>query len=135
MDKIWEIAKRIHDYNENCSITGTLMLKIRGIDLGREPKDVDILICDYAPNIKFPPDMKAKQIGQASDGSGAKYQYDGVIIDVLSDGEEPEIIDGWRLGTLKKLLGVKYEYSKQANEDAQKHYNDLIKLGYDFPKT
>ena len=133
MKEILEIAKKIHDANENSCITGTLMLQIRGIDLGREPKDIDILICNYAPNITFPPDFEVENIGQASDGSGAKYKHKDYIIDVLSDGEKPEIVNRWRLGTIEKLMQQKYLYSKQNNPDAKKHYADLVKLGFVFP--
>ena len=133
MEKILQVAKKIHDANENCCITGTLMLKLRGIDLGREPKDIDILICDNAPNITFPPDFEVENIGQASDGSGAKYKHGDYIIDVIRDGEQPEIVDGWRLGTVEKLRQAKHHYSKQNNADAEKHHNDLIKLGFKFP--
>ena len=48
MEKLLSIAKQILDENPSASLTGTLMLKLRGIDLGREPHDIDILICDYA---------------------------------------------------------------------------------------
>jgi len=133
MENILEIAKKIHDANPNCSISGTLMLKIRGIDLGREPKDIDILICDYAPNIIIPPDIEVEYLGHASDGSGAKYKHKDFIIDVMSKGEQPEIVNGWRLGTVEKLMQAKYFYSKQNNSASKKHYDDLVKLGFVFP--
>ena len=133
MKKLIEIAKKIHDANENCCITGTLMLYLRGIDLGREPKDIDILICDYAHNITFPPEIEVEIIDGASDGSGIKYKYKEFVIDVLSNGEQPEIVNGWRLGTIENLMQKKYIYSKQDIPDAKKHYDDLIKLGFVFP--
>lgn len=133
MKKLLKIAKILLAENENASLTGTLMLHLRGIDLGREPKDIDILISDYAPTIKFPKGFNVEQTGQSSDGSGAKYLHDNIIIDVLSDGEKPDIINGWRLGTLEKLMEQKYIYSKQDNDDAKKHHDDLIKLGFVFP--
>ncbi len=128
MKDLLEIAKQILDVNPNASLTGSLMLKIRGIDLGREPHDIDILICDYAPNIVFPDGFKVEDAGHASDGSGAKYRHDDIIIDVLSNGEEPEIYNGWKLGTVEALMRMKYEFSKQDNENAKKHNNDLVKM-------
>ena len=132
------IAKKILDVNPNASLTGTLMLKLRGIDLGREPSDIDILICDYSPNIIFPKDMEVESIKNASDGSDSRFEYheDGhkVIIDVLSDGEEPEMVDGVRLGAVKGLMRAKYNYSLQDNDSAKKHHDDLVKLGFEFPK-
>ena len=109
------------------------MLKLRGIDLGREPHDIDILICDHAPNIVFPADWNVIDKGYASDGHSAKYEYNGIVIDVMSDGERPEIVDGIALGQLKSLLDAKYRYSLQNNSEAQKHHDDLVKIGYEFP--
>lgn len=135
MKNLLETAKCILDLNPNCSLTGTLMLKLRGIDLGREPKDIDLLIFDNAVNIKFPEGFDLKLIGNSSDGTSAKYLFNDFIVDVLSDGEKPEIINGWRLGTLEKLMEAKYLYSKQDNPSAKKHYEDLIKLGFIFPES
>lgn len=126
------VAKMILDENPNASLTGTLMLKLRGIDLGRQPADIDILICDYALNITFPPNMDVELIGVGS-GDSAKYKYNEIIIDVLSDGEEPELVDGIRMGTVQCLMNNKYKYSLQENEHSKKHHEDLIKLGFEFP--
>jgi len=136
METLFEIAKKILDANGSCSLTGTLMLKIRGIDLGREPKDIDILIYDYAEKINFPFEVEEMAGIMGSDGSSVKFKYGDVIIDVLSDGERPEEVDGWRLGTLDGLMKAKYAYSKNQNDpQSEKHYNDLVKLGFDFEKA
>lgn len=133
LNTLTSIARRILDENLDASLTGSLMLKLRGIDLDREPGDIDILIRDYAPNITFPIDMIVEQIGQASNGEGAKYKYEDIIIDVISGGEEPDLIDGLRLGTVEELLNNKYSYSLQDNENAKKHHDDLVRLGFNFP--
>lgn len=133
MEKLLKIAKSILDINPNSALTGTLMLKLRGINLGREPHDIDILLCDYAPNIKFPDDLKVKHIGLASDGSGSKYEYDGIIIDILSSNEEHDVIDGLRLGSVEKLMDAKYRYSLQNFDNSTKHHDDLVKMGFKFP--
>ena len=126
VETIVSIARRILDENLDASLTGSLMLKLRGID-------IDILIRDYAPNITFPIDMIVELIGQASNGEGAKYKYENIIIDVISGGEEPDLIDGLRLGTVEELLNNKYSYSLQDNESAKKHHDDLVRLGFNFP--
>ena len=131
---ILEVAKQILDLNPQALLTGSLMLKIRGIDLGREPHDIDILIRDFAPNIIFPKDSNVKEIGVASNGEGAKYNVDGFIVDVMSSGEAPSVYKGWRLGSVEELMNAKYIYSTQKNDSAKKHYDDLIKMHYDFPK-
>ena len=110
------------------------MLKLRGIDLGREPHDIDILICDYAFNLVVPKNMIFEDLGIASDGCGQKYKYDDVIIDVISNGEEPELVNGIRLGTVEKLMQQKYHYSLQNNDQSKKHHEDLVKMGFVFPE-
>ena len=135
MEKLLYITKRILELNPKTSLTGTLMLKLRGIDLGREPKDIDILKSDTPIKLKFPSywNKHIKIIGRASDGSGIKYKYKSIIIDVIGTAEEPELIQGIRCGTLKGLIDAKYLYSHQENESSFKHYSDLVKLGYKFP--
>lgn len=128
------VAKMILDENPNASLTGTLMLKLRGIDLGREPGDIDILIRDYAPNITFPYNMSVEMIGEGSGGNSAKYKYNEIIIDVISGGEEPELINGMMLGTVTELIKNKHKYCEQENKESEKHYSDLVKLGFYFPK-
>lgn len=134
MKNLIEIAKQILALNPNASLTGTLMLKLRGIDLGREPHDIDILICDHAPAIVFPESWVLVEKGISSDGCSAKYEYNGIIIDVLSHGEKPDIIDGIQVGKLQSLLDAKYRYSLQGNSEAQKHHDDLVMIGYKFPE-
>jgi hypothetical protein len=136
MDKLLYTTKRILELNPKTSLTGTLMLKLRGIDLGREPKDIDILKSDTPIKLKFPSywNKHIKIIGKASDGSGVKYKYKSIIIDVIGTAEEPELIQGIRCGTLKGLMDAKYLYSHQKNESSFKHYSDLVKMGFKFPE-
>jgi len=132
MKDLLEIAKKIMAVNPTVSLTGTLMLKLRGIDLGREPHDIDLLIFDYAPNISFPDEMKVEHIGYASDGSSAKFKYEDIIIDVLSNGEQPELVDGVLCGRLESLIEAKKRYAGQTNEQAAKHRADLEIMGIEI---
>ena len=129
------IAKQILKENENAFLTGTLMLRLRGINLGREPKDIDIISGDYAPRINIPKELNPQELGHSSDGSGIKYKIGDILIDVMSGGEKPEIIGGLKLGTVEELMKHKYNYSKQGNPQSKKHHEDLIKLGFVFPET
>jgi len=122
------LAKEILKLNPTTSLTGTLMLKIRGIEIGREPKDIDILIFDYPDNIIFPKGYKVKKIGLASNRAGAKYLVNDIIVDVMSSTEKPEIHKGFKLGKIEGLLKAKRIYSTQNNEGAEKHKRDLVKL-------
>lgn len=135
MEEIFNVAKELLDLNSNASLTGTLMLKLRGIDLGREPNDIDILINDYAVNINFNKDFEVEILSNESyRETSVKYKYKGFVIDVISSNEIPEIVNGWRLGSIDELMKAKYEFSKQDYESAKKHYDDLIKLGFKFPE-
>ncbi|MFA8451798.1 MAG: hypothetical protein ACEPOW_13975 [Bacteroidales bacterium] len=109
------------------------MLKLRGIDLGREPHDIDIIVKDYAPKIKIPESLGFKETGTASDGHGAKYESDGIILDVLSSQEEHEMVDGIRLGNVEILMQAKYRFSLQDYDGAKKHHDDLVKMEFMFP--
>jgi hypothetical protein len=73
-------------------------------------------------------------LGYCTDGSGAKYEYNGVVIDVMANGEMPDEIDGIQVGKLQSLLDAKYRYSLQNNSEGQKHHDDLVRIGYEFPK-
>lgn len=138
MDKetiLVEIAKKFIACNPNkIAITGSLMLKLRGIDLGREIEDLDLIINDYCTNIVFPMDLEFTDIEKASDSTSLKYKYGDIAIDILSTVEDIEVVNGLPLGNLSQLINKKYMYSKQNNESAKKHYDDLIKLGFDFSK-
>lgn len=130
MEKLLEITKELCDLNKDLSITGTLMLKLRGIDLGREPHDIDLLIPTGTTLIL--PKTAVKTKSDYGDGS-EKYEYNGFKIDILSSEEKPEIINGWKLGSIEQLMGAKFKYTKQGNKSSNKHYDDLVKLNYKFP--
>ncbi len=132
MNNLLNVAKEILELNESASLTGTLMLKIRGIDLGREPSDIDIIINGYAPRIKLPDHFNACETSLASDGSGIKYKYGDICIDVMSSQETPELVDGVQLGTIEGLVSAKRSYSLQDNDSSKKHRDDIIKLGYEL---
>lgn len=134
MNDLLTVAKQILKANPAASLTGSLMLKLRGIDLGREPTDIDILIPDYAFNVIVPDGMEFTEAEFASDGCGTKYDFNGIKIDVMSSGEEPEIIDGINLASVKELIKMKYTFAKQDGPKSEKHKNDLIKMGYEFPE-
>lgn len=139
-EKLLGIAKQIIDANENVVLTGTLMLYVRGLihKIDRDPHDIDLLIIqDYAPYIKIPENLKLIDKGFGSDGCSQKFETeDGIIIDVLTTGvnEQKEEINGILCGSLDELLNAKYNYSIQNNQQAEKHKQDLIALGFDFEK-
>lgn len=127
-----ELAKRFLSINEWASLTGTLMLKVRGINIGREAHDIDILLRDYAQNVIIPEGLT---FIEKTGGSGMNHRvldFDGILVDILSDGEQPEIVDGLQLGTLAGLMSAKLGFILNNTDVNGKHRNDLVKLGFDF---
>lgn len=131
MEKLLTVAKEILDLNPTAILTGTLMLKLRGIDLGREPHDIDILLRDYATTIILPSSLYSHvENSTSSDESCSKFSYDDINIDVMSSNEDFDIVDGYRLAKVENLLKVKCLYSKQDNINAKKHIDDIITILY-----
>lgn len=131
MRKQFKIAKKILKLNPEAGLSGTLMLMIRGIDMGHDldKSDVDIIINDYAPSIKLPSGYKVLDLESGSDGGSAKYDVDGVKVDVLSSGEKLEMFNGWRLAAIGGLIKAKISYVKNETDPTGKHLKDLKILG------
>lgn len=103
----------------NCgAITGSIMLKERGLDLGREPKDIDIIIEDTDPDdIELPPCCYGRTEEVSGDGYpilcrvyfyGCKIEFitvPKVIFDIVLRGEEH-----YKLAKVEDLLKAKKEY-------------------------
>ena len=68
----------------------------------------------------MPEGLQLEDLGYASDGSSQKYKCEGIAIDILSSGEQPEIVNGWRLAPIEGLIKAKYSYSQQKNPSAEK---------------
>lgn len=136
MDTLLNIAKRLLNENyTNMCLGGSLMLKYRGIDLGRDPHDIDLVIHGKDTTFKIPTGMNVVLERKASDGYSDVYSYKGITIDVLVGGDTPEIINGIPCGTVKQLMEAKYNYTLKGLSSAKKHYDDLVKLGFAFPTT
>jgi hypothetical protein len=133
-ETILMIAKSILDANNECSLTGSLMLKLRCIDLGREIHDIDILMSNHASCINIPKDINLEVMGMASDNVHLKYRYGDtdICIDILSSNEDFEEINGWRLASIKGLISAKINYCRKNDDSFNKHYDDLLKLGVNY---
>lgn len=137
--KYLELAKEIISLNPNTNmgVTGSLMLALRGVYLGREAKDLD-LICSHIKSddgTKFDdlilpegavenrpsyPDSASYTI-PLLDGSGE------VKVDFLVSIENLEEVDGCLLGEVEKLLVAKANYmSRDHSKDSiAKHKMDI----------
>lgn len=85
-----ELAKWIAHHN-NGAITGSIMLRERGIELGREPNDIDIVVSDTAPDdIVLPPLCNKKEIEENDNGYDvlARCYFLGLKIEFITDDEE-----------------------------------------------
>lgn len=124
-----EVARWIVGVNDGTLLTGSIMLKERGIDLGREPNDIDILVVseDGIGDLILPP--LATEIETSSDDGyivKARYKYLGTKIDFIAqDGERNIGLD--YLASIENLLEKKREYVEaDTNPDsAQKHRIDI----------
>nr|DAW15720.1 MAG TPA: hypothetical protein [Caudoviricetes sp.] len=124
-----EVARWIVGVNNGTLLTGSIMLKERGIDLGREPNDIDILVVseDGIGDLILPP--LATEIETSSDDGyivKARYKYLGTKIDFIAqDGERNIGLD--YLASVENLLDKKREYvEKDTNPDSvQKHKRDI----------
>lgn len=83
-----ELAKWIAEKN-NGAITGSIMLRERGLELGREPNDIDIVVSESlgADDIELPPLVYNKEEKQNEDGYTvlARCWYFGTKIEFMAD--------------------------------------------------
>lgn len=127
-----ELADWLYFNNDSCAITGSMYLWKLGIDIGREPGDIDILIRDNGSDIRdyitIPPFAEEAGI-ELSDGYVvlARYICFGIKIEFLAARDE----EGEELNNPETLLGGiiarKREYvssdTNQATKD--KHAKDI----------
>lgn len=129
-----EVARWIINNNSRMLLTGSIMLKERGIDLGREPNDIDILVSsdDNIEDVFMPP--LAEVVDVFVDGNyivKARYKYLGTKIDFISQEDEcsTDLEDDAILpfASVKSLLDKKREYVEtDTNPDSvQKHKRDI----------
>lgn len=121
-----EVARWIIDNNSRMLLTGSIMLKEKGIDLDREPNDIDILVVsrDGISGLILPP--LATEIETNSDEGyivKARYKYLGTKIDFIAQDGERNI----GLDSIENLLEKKREYVEaDTNPDSvQKHKRDV----------
>ena len=129
-----EVARWIIDNNSRMLLTGSIMMKERGIDLGREPNDIDILVVsrDGISGLILPP--LATEIETNSDEGyivKARYKYLGTKIDFIAQEDEGEIDFAdeviMRFASVETLLKKKREYVENETnpESVQKHKSDI----------
>ena len=131
-----EIAKWVTD-NNFVGLTGSMMFKLRGIDLEREPNDLDFVGFEGTQNcidkIKVPKGFFYKY----QDGAGSEvnsvifYNKElGIKLDFMHSKEDIDFDLEIPLGDLQECIQAKIRYVKndKSNESKAKHLMDLQKL-------
>ncbi|WP_088656241.1 hypothetical protein [Geofilum rhodophaeum] len=131
-----EIAKDIIELNSWCdaALTGSLMLKHRGIETGRDARDIDIIVeeLDEEDSPTVPSGFElVDTAGSKSELEAIQYKNEeGVKVDFLFSEELREIHGGIVCGSLKCLIEAKSGYAKtDIGESRQKHEFDLKQIG------
>ncbi len=132
-----ELARWIEETNySDVLLTGSLMLHLRGIDLGREPQDLDFLVRDdgFDPDGIILPPWTEKI--SAPDGYvvRARFMCLGTKIEFLTVGnrerftfDEENKVDDIYLASVEGLLAAKKEYVENdtSEESKEKHRRDI----------
>ena len=118
----------------NVRIGGSLALKLQGVDLGREPHDID-LIANVRANELSAPDIwncvSDKRLSQL-ESTPFKDIFYGFDIDVIESdyyGENTVEIDGFPVDSIENVLKAKVSYicnSMTFDDVKTKHKNDII---------
>lgn len=116
-------AENILLLNPKLLLTGTFMLKQRGISLDREPSDLDF-ISPGNIGMNWPSSFEVSEYDPNRNKNYACLQFkvNGFKVDILitNTPEEPEIINGLRCASVEGLIKAKQSYL-----NAEKHKKDL----------
>lgn len=139
MNNLLFTVSQLLEANPEAMLTGSLMLNLRGIDLGRNPSDIDLVMPPFS-EVKIPENMTGiKYVINSSSPTGEKFTLEHlgvkVTVDVLwSEDDSPEIIEGLRCARLDGLIQAKLKYYHQGNAGYSKHMGDLHRIGEKYPK-
>ena len=131
-----EVAKWITD-NNSVGLTGSMMFKLRGIDLEREPHDLDFIgfegTQDKIDKIKVPKGF----LYRSQDGKGSAVEsvvfYNkelDIKLDFMYSEEDIDFDLDIPLGDLQECIQKKigYAVNDKSEESRTKHLSDLQKL-------
>ena len=131
-----EIAKWVTD-NNSVGLTGSMMFKLRGIDLGRESNDLDFIGFEGTEykigELKVPEGFlyRSKEGGGSDVRSVVFFNEElNVKLDFMYSEEEIDFDLEIPLGDLQECIQAKIRYVKndKSNESKAKHLMDLQKL-------
>lgn len=128
-----ELAKWIVENNYHTAITGSILLWTLGIDIGREPQDIDILVrdigsADFRDSLVLPPFTEEVDF-ESEDGYTvlARYMFFGTKIEFLLAKEHQDDCFYDDILLLKDLLEAKKGYllSGSFGASKEKHAKDI----------
>lgn len=133
--EILEVAKELCHLNTSTLLTGSLMLAMKGIYVGRAPSDIDLRITDASRPITLPAGCMpvSSHEGYGDDGTTRyTFKYKGFKVDFLYNKGLPKGINILLCGgalipaaTVESLLEVKKRYAAQNNGASEKHKKDI----------
>lgn len=133
--EILEVAKELCHLNTSTLLTGSLMMAMKGIYVGRAPSDIDLRITDASHPITLPAGCVpvSSHEGYGDDGTTRyTFKYKGFKVDFLYDKGLPKGINLLLCGgalipaaTVESLLEVKKRYAAQNNGASEKHKKDI----------
>lgn len=132
-----DIARKFISYNRTSKLylAGSLMLKLRGIDLGREINDIDICIKNIQelnslelPEGFFIEEYILGDVGYETLITRCRNE-DGIVIDLLHNyditWDEENYIDGMSCASVSSLLLEKQKYISDNSHGKEKHERDI----------
>jgi len=134
MEKLKELAKRILKANPKAMLSGSFAMKLQGVDLRREPEDLDIWIPGEVKIIEGMEIYNSSSRYPDEDFIRESYIIDGVQVDFFVPVEYPEVEPKWRYEAgLKVLLPeeimkfkLEHGFDDYSPIGQAKHLEDLI---------
>ncbi len=135
-----EVVRWLQKHNDDMVLTGSLMLKLRGVDLGREQGDIDLLVhiadVEDKDNLILPPNIKVEEDPNISEGYNVlkRFWYRGVKFECIIAKDNDELsreakddIKGVYCAQIDKLLEAKRNYvvSDTNEQSRKKHLKDI----------
>jgi len=134
--QLLEVAAELWKLNPSTLLTGSLMLALSGVYVGREPSDVDLRITNLKALIVVPEgaEILHNGVSEYTDGENTRlsFRYKGVKVDFLYntglDNRGTSVSRGdckAMLASVESLLEMKGRYAKQNNSASEKHRADI----------
>lgn len=137
-----EIARQVvvNNIDFEAALTGSIMLLVRGIDIGRKFNDIDVIVyseinAELVSKL-WVPDGFIQYSPTYPDSVHFRNDILDVNIDFVSSFEDRECVSGLILGTVEELIKAKLYYIDNNSKSKDKHIADLKAMGIEYiPKV